>query len=93
MKDDIVKRIMIAGALLIASVVFAVISWMILPDMVATQFKGLQTGAVALPKFLAVFIAFAFSAGFSIVSVKQEEGVKYSLIGFGLHILFWISNL
>ena len=92
-RDEIMKRIIVAAILLVAAIVFSVISWVILPDAVATQFKGLQTGAIALPKFLAVFIAFAFSAAFAVLSVKQEEAVRYAFIGYGLHILFWICNV
>ena len=93
MKQDDMKRIMIAGALFLVGVVLSVISWMILPDAVAMQFQGWQTGAPAFPKFLAVVIAFAFSTAFSVLSVKYEEGVKYAFIGYGLHILYWICNL
>lgn len=87
------KRIMIAGGLFLGGVVMSVISWMILPDAVSMQFKGLSTGAPAFPKFLAVLIAFGFSSVFSVLSVKYEDGVKYTLIGYGLHILYWICNL
>ena len=87
------KRIMITGGLFLGGVVMSVISWMILPDAVSMQFKGLSTGAPAFPKFLAVLIAFGFSSVFSVLSVKYEDGVKYTLIGYGLHILYWICNL
>lgn len=93
MKQDDMKRIMIAGGLFLGGVVMSVISWMILPDAVSMQFKGLSTGAPAFPKFLAVLIAFGFSSVFSVLSVKYEDGVKYTLIGYGLHILYWICNL
>ena len=93
MRKDEVNNILIAGGMLLISVVMAVVSWFILPDVVSMQFKGFQTGAPALPKFLAVLIAFAFSAGFSVASARMEEARKYVLIGYGLHILFWISNL
>ena len=93
MRKDEVNNVIIAGALLLISVIMAVISWFILPDVVLMQFKGLQTGVPALPKFLAVLIAFGFSAGFSVASARMEEARRYVLIGYGLHILFWISNL
>ena len=93
MKQDDMKRVMIAGALFLVGVVLSVISWMILPDAVAMQFQGWQTGAPAFPKFLAVLIAFVFSSVFSVLSVKYEEGVKYAFIGYALHILYWICNL
>ena len=93
MKQNEVKRVMIAGGLFLVGVVLAVISWIILPDTVYMQFKGMQTGVPPFPKLLAVIIAFVFSSGFSFASIKYEEGVKYVFIGYGLHILYWICNL
>lgn len=93
MKQDDMKRVIIAGALLIVGVVLSVISWVILPDVVSMQFQGLQSGAPPFPKWLAVLVAFAFSSVFSVLSVKYEEGIKYAFIGYALHILYWISNL
>ncbi len=93
MKQDDMKRVMMAGGLFLIGVIMSVISWNILPDAVSMQFKGLSTGAPAFPKFLAVMIAFGFSSAFSVLTVKYEEGVKYTLIGYGLHILYWICNL
>ena len=93
MKQDEVKRVMLAGGLFLVGLVMAVISWIILPDSVVMQFKGLQTGVPAFPKWLAVAIAFVFSSAFSFMSIKYEEGVKYTLIGYGLHVVYWICNL
>ena len=92
-RNEEVKRIMVAGGLIIVAVIMSVISWVILPDAVLIQFPGLQTGLSALPKFFAVLIAFGFSAAFSVLSVKNEEGVKYAFIGYVLHILYWVCNL
>lgn len=92
-RKDEINRIMIAGGLLLVAVVMSVISWMILPDAVAMQFPGWNTGAPAFPKFVAILIAFLFSALFSVLSVKHEEGVKYAFIGYALHILYWVCNL
>ena len=93
MKDDYMKRVITAGVLLLVAVVMSVVSWIILPDTVAMQFKGFATGAPAFPKLLAVLVAFGFSAVFSVLSVKYEEGVKYAFLGYLLHILYWVSNL
>lgn len=92
-RKDEVNRIIKAGGLLIGAVVMAAISWMILPEAVIMQFPGLQTGLPAFPKFFAILIAFGFSALFSVLSVKYEEGAKYAFIGYGLHILYWVCNL
>lgn len=93
MKNDSMKRLAIGVVLFLIGVVFAVISWMILPDAVSTQFAGFQTGVPAFPKLLAVFIAFGFSTMFSVFSVKHDEAIKFTLIGYGLHILYWVCNL
>jgi len=92
-RKEEVNRIIKAGGLLIIAVVMSVISWMILPNAVAMQFPGWNTGAPAFPKFVAILIAFAFSAVFAVFSVKHEEAVKYAFIGYALHILYWVCNL
>ena len=92
-RKEEINRIIKAGVLIIIAIVMAVISWVILPDTVIMQFPGLQTGLAPFPKFLAVLIAFGFTALFSVLSVKQEEGVKYAFIGYALHILYWVCNL
>ena len=92
-RKEEINRIIKAGALLLVAIVMSVISWMILPDAVSMQLPGLTTGAPAFPKFVAVLIAFLFSAVFSVLSVKYEEGKKYALIGYALHILYWVCNL
>ena len=92
-RKEEINRIMIAGGLIIAAIVMSVISWVILPDTVIMQFPGLQTGLAPFPKIFAVLIAFVFSAVFAVLSVKNEEGVKYAFIGYALHILYWVCNL
>lgn len=87
------KKVMRAGGLFLIGVVLSVISWIILPGTVLMQFPGMQTGAPPFPKFLAILLAFAFSTGFSIASLKHDEGVKYAFIGYALHILYWVANL
>ena len=93
MSNEEYKRILIAGGLLIGGIVMSVISWIILPDAVMMQFPGLQTGVPAFPKFLAVLLAFGFTAVFSVFSAKHEEAVKYAFKGYALHILYWVCNL
>lgn len=92
-RQEEVNRIIKAIALIAVAIIMSVISWIILPDTVMMQFPGLQTGAPPFPKFLAVLVAFGFSAAFSVLSVKNEEGVKYAFIGYALHILYWVCNL
>ena len=92
-RKEEVNRIIKAGGLILVAVILSVISWVILPDTVIMQFPGLQTGLAPFPKFMAVLIAFGFSTVFAVLSVKQEEGVKYAFIGYALHILYWVCNL
>ena len=93
MSNEEYKRILIAGGLFLGGIVMSVISWLILPDAVLMQFPGLQTGVPAFPKLLAVLLAFGFTAVFSVLSAKYEEGVKYAFIGYALHILYRVCNL
>ena len=54
--------VILAALMIIGGIVFAVISWNILPDTVATQFGGmLDTGAPTIPKFVAVLLPFAIT--------------------------------
>lgn len=92
-RKEEINRIMKAGGLILVAIVMSVISWLILPDAVSMEFKGLQSTVPPFPKALAVLIAFGFSAVFAVLSVKNEEGVKYAFIGYILHILYWIANL
>ena len=92
-RKEEVNRIIKAGGLILVAVVMSVISWLILPDAVSMQFQGMHSTVPAFPKWLAVLIAFGFSAVFAVLSVKNEEGVKYAFIGYILHILYWIGNL
>lgn len=92
-RKEEVNRIIKAGGLILVAIVMSVISWVILPDAVSMQFKGMASSVPPFPKPLAVLIAFGFSAVFAVLSVKNEEGVKYAFIGYILHILYWISNV
>ena len=84
--------ILAAGAILIG-IVMAVISWMILPDMVATQFKGMSTGAPDVPKIVAVALPLVITGVFAVQSLKNRESIKICLVGYVANILFWLSNM
>lgn len=86
------KSIIIAMILIVVGIVMAVVSWQILPATVSTQFEGWETGAPALPKFIAVLLPLAFTTVFSVLSMRQQEATKYAFIGYLLNVLFWISN-
>lgn len=84
--------LLVAGAILIG-VVMAVISWMILPDSVATQFKGMSTGAPNVPKIVAVALPLGITVVCAIQSFKIPDSIKICLVGYAANILFWLSNM
>ncbi len=87
------KNIIMAGIAIAIAVVMAVISWMILPDMVATQFSGFDTGAPDVPKLVAVALPLIITSVFAIQSINRSECLKICLVGYAANILFWISNM
>ena len=92
LRQDKISLLLAAGAILIG-IIMAVISWMILPDMVATQFKGMSTGAPDVPKLVAVALPLAITGIFAVQSLKNKDSLKICLVGYAANILFWISNM
>lgn len=91
-KEDKKAIILAAGAIVIG-VVMAVISWIILPDMVATQFKEMSTGAPDVPKVVAVALPLVITGIFAVQSLKNKDSIKICLVGYAANILFWLSNM
>ena len=89
---DYKSVILVAGAIVIG-IVMAVISWMILPDSVATQFKGMSTGAPNVPKVVAVALPLGITVFSAIQSFKVPDSIKICLVGYVANILFWLSNI
>lgn len=87
------KNVIFAGIAIAIAVVMAVVSWNILPDMVATQFRSLDTGAPDVPKIVAVALPFIITTVFAVQSINNNEYLKMSLLGYAANILFWISNI
>jgi len=87
------KNIILAVVLIVIGIVMAVVSWMILPDEVATQFSGFDTGAPTVPKFVAVILPFAITTIFAIYGITYRKQALICLVGYGLNILFWLSNM
>ena len=54
MKDQRVQHFLIMALIVIAAAALAVYSWIVLPDMVATQPAAFSTGAPPLPKLFCV---------------------------------------
>jgi len=87
------KRLTLAIGAVVIGVVMAVISWIILPDSVATQFKGFDTGAPNVPKLVAVALPLGITVLCAWQSLKIPDSIKICLVGYAANILFWISNM
>jgi len=88
------KRVntIIAVVALIVAIGFAVASWMILPDSVATQPAAFHTGSPDVPKIVAVLLPFGISAFSAVSCINYRKQALICLVGYVLNILFWISN-
>lgn len=82
----------IAVIALIIAVVFAVISWQILPAQVANQPAAFNTGAPPIPKIVAVLLPFGISAFSAVSAINYRKQALICLVGYAMNILFWISN-
>ena len=91
-QPDNKRMALIAGAIAIG-VIMAVISWMILPDSVSTQFKSLDTGAPNVPKFVAVALPLGITIFSAVQALKIPDSIKICLVGYAANILFWLSNM
>ena len=92
MKDDRVQNFLIMAVIVIAAAALAVYSWMVLPDMVATQPAAFSTGAPAVHKFFAIGLATALMVMFGYLGGKERKMYLGTFIGIALHILFWVTN-
>lgn len=85
-------NIIIAVVAIIVAIVFAVISWQILPAEVANQPAAFDTGAPAIPKIVAVLLPFGISVFSAVSSINYRKQALICLVGYAMNILFWISN-
>ena len=85
-------NIMIAAAAIVVAVVFAVVSWNILPQSVATQPAAFHTGAPDIPKWVAVLLPFGISVYSAITCVGYRKQALVCLVGYALNIVFWLTN-
>ena len=83
---------LMAAIIFIAAAVLAVYSWMVLPDMVATQPAAFSTGAPAVHKLFAIGLATALMVMFGYLGGKERKMYMGTFIGIALHILFWLTN-
>ena len=87
------KTMILVIAASVIGIIMAVISWMILPDSVATQFKSMDTGAPDVPKFVAVALPLAITLFSAVQTFKYPDSIKICLVGYAANILFWLSNM
>lgn len=92
MNKDRVTHILISSGIILAAMVLAVYSWMVLPDMVSTQPASISTGAPPVPKLIAVALPTVLMGMFAYLGPKERKLYWGSLIGVLLHILFWMTN-
>ena len=85
-------NIIIAVIAIIVSIGFAIASWQILPDMVATQPAAFHTGSPDIPKWVAVLLPFGISAGSAVMSVNYKKQALICLVGYAMNVVFWLSN-
>ena len=83
---------MIAVVAIVISIIFAVISWNILPESVATQPAAFSTGAPDVPKFVAVLLPFGISVVSAVGCINYRKQALICLVGYVLNILFWVTN-
>ena len=92
MKDERVQNFLIMAVIVIAAAGLAVYSWMLLPDMVATQPAAFATGAPPVPKIIAVALPTALMLLFGYLGSRERKMYLGTLIGVALHLLFWVTN-
>lgn len=85
-------NIMIAIAAFIVAIVFAVISWQILPDSVASQPAAFNTGVPDIPKWVAVLVPFAISVFSAVSCINYRKQAIICLVGYALNVVFWLTN-
>lgn len=85
-------NIIIAVAAIVAAIIFAVVSFNILPERVATQPAMLDTGAPTVSRFVAILLPFGISVVSAISAVGYRKQFLICLVGYVMNILFWISN-
>lgn len=85
-------NIIIAIVAIIIAIGFAVYSWQILPESVATQPAAFHTGSPDVPKFVAVLLPFGISVFSAVSCINYRKQALVCLIGYAMNILFWVTN-
>ena len=92
MKDDRVQNFLIMALIVVAAVGLAVYSWIVLPEMVATQPASFSTGAPPVHKTFAIGLCTVLMLMFGYLGGKERKMYLGTLIGVALHVLFWLTN-
>lgn len=83
----------VAVIMIVIGVAMAIASWFILPDQVAMQLEALDTGVPDMPKIVAVLFPLAITTIFSIYSINYKKQGYIALVGYGMNLLFWLTNM
>ena len=92
MKDKRVQNFLTMAFIITVAAGLAVYSWIVLPEMVATQPAAFSTGAPPVHKLVAIALPTALMVMFGYLGSTERKMYLGTLIGVGLHILFWITN-
>ncbi|MDO5559793.1 MAG: hypothetical protein Q4F95_09380 [Oscillospiraceae bacterium] len=86
----------IATGLLITTILLLIVSCLILPDTVITQFSIGKSSPTTMPKWIAVLIPTVFGAGSSVYALLNKKEDRKSLIisavGIAIFIIMMIVN-
>ena len=86
----------IAVILLVASFALAVVSWLVLPQIVVTQISIGGSSTTTMPKIIAILIPFTLSAGAAggaLLAKENDEAKNKSLIVSAVGIVVFIIML
>lgn len=88
------QKLFITSAIIIISIILAVISWFILPDEIAVQITMSGSAGNTVPKIFGILLPLLLSVPFSISFYKKNEKkhLIYSIIGVVIAIVFLIFN-
>ncbi|MGE4485180.1 MAG: hypothetical protein AB7C97_08725 [Oscillospiraceae bacterium] len=85
----------VAVCLIAVSVILAVISFLILPDMVTVQVTFSGGAGNTMPKLFAVALPFVISIIFAVIYCRKDDNKRYlflSLLGIAIYVITWAIN-
>ncbi len=87
------KQLILAIALLAASVILAVVSWLALPETVTTQVSLGGSSATTMPKLVAVALPALLGAGGAAAALFGKSESHKPLIVSGVGVLIFVVML